>query len=300
LDALIFGAVLYSLTSLGGFYGSFVALGIMFGCISQAINQVSVGRLKRSFMPDFSDFAILDDVVQPAILSLGILIVSWGPAIVLVLALVFGVINAGSAPGGLSLLTTAPSQSETTLTPDDIKILSNPNSDPAKLEAANRKLNQVRHESQIAREAARAEKEQTDTEAMIRQFIPYLGAGILLIVFLVFLFWGIVYSPMALAIAGYTQSFTAVINPLVGLDTIRRMRFTYFKAFVMVLVLGFSSLLLQGIVSRVTAPLALPLSGNLLASFISGCIAFYFNLVIACVLGLSLYKCADRLGISVD
>jgi hypothetical protein len=32
----------------------------------------------------------------------------------------------------------------------------------------------------------------------------------------------------------------------------------------------------------------------------SGAAVFYFNLVIACVLGLSLFKSADRLGISVD
>ena len=41
--------------------------------------------------------------------------------------------------------------------------------------------------------------------------------------------------PYVLAVAGYTQSFSSVINPLVGLDTIRRMRGTYFKAFGMVL-----------------------------------------------------------------
>ena len=34
--------------------------------------------------------------------------------------------------------------------------------------------------------------------------------------------------------------------------------------------------------------------------FIDGSITFYFNLVIACLLGLSLFKCSDRLGIEVD
>ena len=43
------------------------------------------------------------------------------------------------------------------------------------------------------------------------------------------------YYPMALAVAGYTQSFGSVVNPLVGLDTIRRMGSTCFKAFGMVL-----------------------------------------------------------------
>jgi hypothetical protein len=40
--------------------------------------------------------------------------------------------------------------------------------------------------------------------------------------------------------------------------------------------------------------------GNLVGNFISATFSFYFNLVIACILGLSLFKCADRLGISVD
>jgi hypothetical protein len=40
--------------------------------------------------------------------------------------------------------------------------------------------------------------------------------------------------------------------------------------------------------------------GNIVANFISATFSFYFNLVVACILGLSLFKCADRLGISVD
>jgi hypothetical protein len=54
------------------------------------------------------------------------------------------------------------------------------------------------------------------------------------------------------------------------------------------------------IVAVITAPLALPFFGNLPATFIDGSLTFYFNLVIACVLGLSLFKCADRLDIAVE
>jgi hypothetical protein len=91
-----------------------------------------------------------------------------------------------------------------------------------------------------------------------------------------------------------------VINPLVGLDTIRRMRGTYFKAFGMVLLLQIVGLIASVIVAIVTSPFSLPWVGNLPAKFIDGSVTFYFNLVIACLLGLSLYKCADRLGIGVD
>ena|GEM_PF-4825084 len=50
----------------------------------------------------------------------------------------------------------------------------------------------------------------------------------------------------------------------------------------------------------VTSPFALPFVGNLVGSFINATFTFYFNLVVACILGLSLFKCADRLGINVD
>jgi hypothetical protein len=40
--------------------------------------------------------------------------------------------------------------------------------------------------------------------------------------------------------------------------------------------------------------------GNLPGNFINATFTFYFNLVVACILGLSLFKCADRLGINVD
>ena len=105
---------------------------------------------------------------------------------------------------------------------------------------------------------------------------------------------------MALTVAGYTQSFWAVMNPVVGIDTIRRMRSTYFKAFGMVLLIQFMSLSISIILAIILSPFALPFIGNLPANFISGGITFYFNLVIACILGLSLFKCADRLGINVD
>ena len=78
------------------------------------------------------------------------------------------------------------------------------------------------------------------------------------------------------------------------------MGLTYFKAFGMVLVIQVASIVLAVIVAKITEPFALPFFGNLPAMFIDGSLTFYFNLVVACVLGLSLFKCADRLGIEVD
>jgi hypothetical protein len=298
--ALFGGALIYSFLLLAGFRGGLVAWMIMFGCISHVISQVAWGRLNRSFMPDFSAFSFWDDLIVPCFLGVGIMVVSCGPVIALVLALMFGVLSgARSEPSSLAggdhvAESTGPSS-------DDLDVLMDPNADPAKLEAANNKLNQTRPGAQIAREAQRSQDEEGDPAGMFKMLIPYLGGGILIVMlFLVLIAWGLFYYPMALTVAGYTQSFGSVINPLVGLDTIRRMGTTYFKAFAMVVVVLVVSSVVGIIVSLITAPFNLPFMGNLPAHFINGSFTFYFNLVIACILGLSLFKCADRLGIDVD
>jgi hypothetical protein len=122
----------------------------------------------------------------------------------------------------------------------------------------------------------------------------------IVLLLLLFIGWGVFYYPMALTVAGYTQSFGSVINPLVGLDTIRRMGTTYFKAFAMVIVVQIMAFVVGVIIAVITSPLTLPFMGNLVGNFINATFTFYFNLVVACVLGLSLFKCADRLGIAVD
>jgi uncharacterized membrane protein len=284
---------------LAGFRGAIIAYVIMFGCISHVISQVAWGRLHRSFLPDLSSFSLWDDFAVPLGLGIGITIVTWGPVIVLILALLFGVFKvAGPSP---SLVSSGADAQSSTLGEEDLSVLMDPEADPKKLEEANRKLNETRPGSVISREAERSQQEQSDPAAGLKMLLPYLGAGIaIVLLFLAGLAWGVFYYPMALTVAGYTQSFGSVINPLVGLDTIRRMRGTYFKAFGMVLGLQFVGFVVSVIIAIVTSPFALPFVGNLPARFIDGSVTFYFNLVVACLLGLSLYKCADRLGISVD
>ncbi|HZJ46975.1 MAG TPA: hypothetical protein VFD63_24570 [Pyrinomonadaceae bacterium] len=297
--ALLCGALIYGFLLLAGFRGTILAWMIMFGCISHVISQVAWGRLNRSFMPDFSAFSFWDDLLVPCFLGVGIMIVSWGPMIILVLALVFGVVSRGSEPSsfhGEDQVTQAKGPSS-----EDLDVLLDPNADPAKLEAANKKLNETRPGAQIASAAKESQDEEGDPAGMFRMLRPYLGTGIFLaVLFLILIAWALFYYPMALTVAGYTQSFGSVINPLVGLDTIRRMGATYFKAFAMVMAVLIVSTVVGIVVSIVTSPLTLPFIGNLAAHFINGTFTFYFNLVIACILGLSLFKCADRLGINVD
>ena len=300
LIPLIGGALLYAFLLLAGFKGALVAWMIMFGCISHVISQVAWGRLNRSFMPDFSEFALWDDLVMPFFLGIGIFVVTWGPITVLVVAVLFGVLGGPKPPSVIPGQDMAAQAESSTPNTEDLKVLTDPNADPKKLEEANKKLNNLRPGAQIAQEAERS-KSQNEPGAGLSMLLPYLGASILLgVLMLAGLSWAFFYYPMALAVAGYTQSFASVINPLVGLDTIKRMGLTYFKAFAMVVVVQIVAGIVSVIIAIATAPFNLPFVGNLPANFINGTATFYFNLVIACVLGLSLFKSADRLGINVD
>ena len=295
--ALFSGALIYGFLLLAGFRGSVVAWVILFGCISHVISQVAWGRLNRSFMPDFSEFSFWDDLVVPVFLGLGIMIVSWGPIIALVIALMFGVLSSGGVQSPLG----GGDHVAESIGQEDLAVLTDPNADPAKLEEANKKLQGLRPGAQIAREAEKSKDEASDPFALLRDLLPYLGSGMsIALLLLLFLGWGLFYHPMAFTVAGYTQSFGSVVNPLVGLDTIRRMGATYFKAFAMVMVVQVFAFVVGAIISVITSPLALPFMGNLVGNFINATFTFYVNLVIACILGLSLFKCADRLGITVD
>ncbi len=299
--ALLSGALIYGFLLLAGFRGAVVAWVLLFGCISHVISQVAWGRLNRSFMPDFSAFSIVDDFVVPIFLGLGVMIVSWGPVIALVFALIFGVLSGGGGVGASALGGGDHVAESTGLSSEELEVLTDPNADPAKLEAANKKLQELRPGAEIAREAEQSKAAANDPAGPFREMLPYLaGGGTIVLLLLLFIGWGVFYYPMALAVAGYTQSFGSVINPLVGLDTIRRMGITYVKAFAMLIVVQVVAFVVGVIIAVITSPLTLPFMGNLVGNFINATFTFYFNLVVACILGLSLFKCADRLGIKVD
>jgi len=289
--ALFTGALIYAVLLLAGTRGMLAASTVLFGCISHVICNVAWGRFNRSFMPDFSSFNIIDDFVSPLFLGVGILIVSWGPVIALILALMFGVVGNGAI---------AASNQPAQPSAPDMSVLLDPNADPKRLEEENRKLQQLRPGAQMAREAEKSKEEASDPAGLLTQVLPYMTGTSIGLLLLLFILWGLFYHPMAFAVAGYTQSVASVLNPLVGLDTIRRMGITYFKAFAMVLGVQVVSFVIAAIITIITSPLALPFMGNLVGNFIDATFTFYLNLVIACILGLALFKCADRLDIAVN
>ena len=124
--------------------------------------------------------------------------------------------------------------------------------------------------------------------------------GLVLLLALLALGWAVFYYPMALLVAGWTEDFKAVVNPLVGLDTMRHMGATYFKAFLTYLAVQVMSFFAGVVVALLTAPFQMPFVGNVPGKFVGGAATFYGSLVVACVLGLALFKSADRLGIEID
>jgi hypothetical protein len=118
--------------------------------------------------------------------------------------------------------------------------------------------------------------------------------------------WLLCYYPLAVLVAGETQLFTATINPLTGLKAIGRIGGSYWKLFLMYLgLMG-----LTGAVGGTLLILVIPhhlLTGfgviwlpvlNLLIflplSIVLGLLVFYTNIVIAFLIGRTLFKSADE------
>ncbi|NOT47674.1 MAG: hypothetical protein HOP17_07980 [Acidobacteria bacterium] len=137
----------------------------------------------------------------------------------------------------------------------------------------------------------------SDSETQYRE----IAAGILriaaplVVIGMLTLLWGLLYFPAACAVAGYSRSFLATINPLVGLDTIRRLGGTYVKLVLMSLLLAVVLIFILGTLAAVLSPFDLPRVGNVPAVAIGSLISFYFWIVFFCVIGYALFKSADRL-----
>lgn len=123
-----------------------------------------------------------------------------------------------------------------------------------------------------------------------------LGYGVMfLLLGGVFLLWGLFYFPAACAVAGYTRSFAATLNPSVGLDTIKRLGLDYVKILFMSLLIVIASGFIIGTISTALSAFDMPGVGNLPAIFIGSLFTFYFSVVFSCVIGFAIYKASDRL-----
>jgi hypothetical protein len=296
--ALVGIAAFYGLLQLGGLKTQLTAFALLFGCLASVIKQVAWGRFERPFLPEFNDFSFADDVLGPAVLGLGTTVVTFGPFLMLLLAMLTGWIG-GTAPAVADSQQSQMASGESALTAEDLSSLVNSESSE-KDGAAMKKLQRLSPAAQ-ASDYVKEHTPRSEDNAMMEMMSPMLEqTGLVATLALLTLIWAVIYYPMALAVAGYSEEFWSVINPMVGLDTIRRMGLVYAKAFFMYLGVQGTGFAMSLFVAALTAPLALPLLGNLPAKILNGIVTFYCSLVIAYILGMALHKCAPQLNIPTD
>jgi len=324
--SLIFGAVMFMLFTLGqtawavggmfmlgsGIVCAMLANSLTFACLSNTIDNFSQGNLEADFMPGFDDFSTWDDVIHPFFLSIGAYLVSFAPLILIIVVSIFWMIN--SIKSSMTTFEDAAPKIETRSRvieqmdrqaaernrQTDAALNGNtalPNyaqAEEEEFKQVEEMINQHR-QAQIESIAGKSpETARMEKDLLIKQFLG-IGAFTLLFSFVAFL-WGIFYFPAACAVAGYTRSFASVINPLVGLETIRRMGFNYVKILAMCLVLGILSFAASFFLELIFLPFDLPKVGNMPAKIIGGVFTFYFSVVFSVILGYALYKSSDRLN----
>jgi hypothetical protein len=329
--ALIIGGVVNALLSVGmylGFvttaFGGFfpgimailvcgvVSIAMVYGCATRAVNHVAYGRTGESFMLDTEDFSIWDTILQPCFLGIATCLVSFGPMILIGL-LIFKV--------GAGAVTEINKQSETLKDQQQKQLAqlaqvtppansANPR-DPleAQIEGASRQsetnaiqriqeLSKTANNSQVPGVSGMSAPKSPDqmksemVESVMKKIGPRL-IPLILLLGLTFL-WGVFYFPTALAVAGYTESVGATLNPLVGFGMARQMGGNFFKAFgsyLILLILGFVIYMGVGLVSM--------LVGQTLGQFLANIVSFYLYIVIGALFGFALYRSHEKIGFSV-
>ena len=322
-----------SATALGGIFMIVAALfcfmlanTLTFGVLANTVENFAQGKVGGNFMPSFDDFSLWDDVVHPFFLSIGAYVSSFGPCILVVAIGMYFVISAATAqshaiqsdiekiPGThyydtqrtmqqsdrvKDLLGKTAEQNDQRLKQQEqlengqAPAITNPNDTEADVARANETIQKMQKAQLESALGKTPETRQKENEQLMKNFLS--GAAPVVVLSAIFFLWGVFYFPAACAVAGYTRSFMATINPFVGLDTIKRLGGDYVKILLMGLVLVIMSGVVSGILGMVFAPFDLPGFGNVPAKAIGALFGFYFSVVFSCVLGFALYKASDRL-----
>lgn len=303
---------------------------LTFGVLSNTVDHFIQGNLDENFMPGFDDFSIWDDIVHPFFLSVAAYVSSFGPFFVTVAIgfyLVTSAVNdrietyksdleripgtnvyagreladqSGDVKEVLEGIDKKEAERMAALA-EKAENNSEPVSEPTpftdeesrqqeELWAAATESRKKSLESAIGKTPETRTQEQDET---IKAFLG-LAAPLVVIGFITFL-WGLIFFPAACAVAGYSKSFVATINPLVGLDTIKRLGGSYVKLLVMSVVLLVISLFVGGILSLILSPFDLPGMGNIPAKWLGAMFSFYLSVVFSCLVGYLLFKSADKL-----
>lgn len=334
--SLLFGGAMYmvftvgqSAVSFGGIVMIFPALVcfllanmLSFGILANTVEKFSKGETGADFMPGFDDFNLMDDVLRPFFLSIGVYISSFGPALLVTIFTAFVFIgfagdefkknqlqndenqNIQSSSPFLIDEKKASDQSEEVrkllesvkqnanekkqLTENGLNEQNNPfqNEEPkiAVQENKDRQLGSIVNENKEAQKQGLGIK----AEALVKRAI------FLFILLALAMLWGIFYFPAACAVAGYTRSFRATIDPSVGINTIKTLGIDYVKILAFFILIGIAMTFISGFLWIMLASFNLIGAANIPATAVTSWFTFYFTIVFSCVLGHALYKNSDK------
>jgi hypothetical protein len=236
----------------------------------------------RRALPEFND---ISDLYRPLRLSGGVLLIGWAPALLLMAVL-------GSSLGLSGLMW---GQQE----------------NPAPMEQSAQTEREVKQDAAIAgvlevfketggeEEGALASENEEEESSSARQVkVPPSRAtttatateytfGLSLLIGLA-LAWKVAYTPVALIVAALSSNFWSIVNPLIGVDTIKRMGPVYMH--VMLIYSGFAAA--RWVMGSALGYVQVPLVGGVVMSFVDA----YFYLAVGCLLGLAVFKRANELG----
>jgi hypothetical protein len=299
---------------------------LWFGVLANTVDNFSQGKLEENFMPSFDDFNLWDDVVHPFFLYIGVIISSFGPFIATMVIGMYLVMNAASSqmntfqseieklPGTQYYAGREPveqskrvkemvgniSDEHEQIIDEHIDAATTGNVNAPRVDKETRDQEELWRQAQESRKAGleaafgkTKETREKEQSAMISGLLS-LAAPLVIIGAITFL-WGVFFFPAACAVAGYTRTFMASINPLVGLDTIKRLGGTYVKILLMGLTLVIAYVIVSGIFALIFAPFDLPGFGNLPAKALGSMFTFYLSIVFSCILGYALFKNSDKL-----
>jgi hypothetical protein len=300
---------------------------LTFGVLANVADKFSRGLTNSNFMPDFDDFSLWEDVIHPFFLSIAVYISSFGAFLVIVVVGLYFVFSTVAAEDNTmqSTLETLPGThyydtsravQQTEQVKRMIGDLKNRNDrrlkaqeqleqgelsevsrdTEADVQNSQELINKAQEDRLESSLGKMPETRRRENSELISRFMK-LAAPLVVLAGLSLL-WGMFYVPAACAVAGYTRSFMATLNPSVGLDTIKKMGADYLKLVAMFLLLCIFSGTIGMILSALLSPFDLPGFGNLPARAIGSLFTFYFSVVFSCLIGFALHKASGRLGLA--
>ncbi len=309
---------------------------LKFGVLSNTVDNFIQGKLDANFMPDFENFEIWDDVIHPFFLSIAAYLVSFGPFLVTLIISFYLVVSAVAEtarsiqsdlegiPGtnvyagreladqskdvkevlvrinkersemGASRATAAAEAAESDggIPAEPPQIVDQESREQEELWASATESRKQSLESVIGKTPETKAREQGE---MYKAFLS-LTAPLVVVGVIAFL-WGAFLFPAACAVAGYSRSFMATINPLVCLDTVKRLGFDYVKILAIGILLVALLAIIGTSVAFVLSPFDLPALGNIPATGLTALFTFYLWTVFSCVIGYALFRNRDKLGL---